>query len=227
MEKVCTLSDPKVEISIMKESSLHIYSYEDKARRMAKGTKLMSWSDGKMCRCVAVSPTAVEYSLQPSSLVFHESHGLLTLKELVAKIPGCSRVFGYQDFPANIIPGTLKPSKAGTMVSDQVGHSFSIAFGHTGNKTCFLNTSKLGLSMLLMFWSVRGFSLHVKSCQRIYPCCLVCCSFHRWTPWQSSCSRCARLAACSLSGSCTTWHLLMASCAHMGLHSCGSSRTGH
>ena len=171
MEKVCTLSDPKVEISLLKESSLHIYSYEDKARRMAKGTKLMSWNDGKMCRCVAVPSTAVEYSLQPSSLVFHESHGLLTLKELVAKIPGCSSVFGYQDFPANIIPATLKPSKPGTMVSDQVGHSFSIAFGHTNNKTCFLNTSKLGLSMLLIFWSVRGFSLYVKSCQEKFPCC--------------------------------------------------------
>jgi hypothetical protein len=119
MEQVCTLSDPKVEISMLKETSLHIYSFEDKPRRMAKGTKLMSWTDGTMARCVAVPPTAVEYALTPSTLVFHDSHGLLTLKELVAKIPGCSKVFGYQDFPANILPASLKPSKPGTMISDQ------------------------------------------------------------------------------------------------------------
>lgn len=132
MELLCALPDPRVEIFIMKEESLHVFNMEDKPRRMPKGTRLKSWMEGEMVRCVSVPGTALEYALTPNKLVFHETLGMMSVKDLVSKLPGCSRVFGYQDFPANLCPASLKQVKNGIMAIDKAGEGLQPTMASIG-----------------------------------------------------------------------------------------------
>ena len=49
-----------------------------------------------------------EYKLEASTFVYHEQHGVLTVSQLVKKIPGVLGVWGYKKFPENSCPRTLE-----------------------------------------------------------------------------------------------------------------------
>ena len=77
-------------------------------------TTALAWCEGFQtalkCLCHLKA-----YKLSPTSMVFHEAHGLLQLKELVKMLPTCSCVYGYTEFPPGVMPATLEPSKAGVV----------------------------------------------------------------------------------------------------------------
>ena len=64
-----------------KAGTLHVMSKADKNKRLPKGSVLGKWLQGTMQRGTALPENSLEYTLKPTSLVWSENHGLVTLKE--------------------------------------------------------------------------------------------------------------------------------------------------
>ena len=101
---------------VMRDGTLHVLNSDTKPRRVNKGTVIRRFTQGNVVRGVEVPLNGIEYTLQPSSWVLHETHGYVQIKDLVKKVPGCTSVFGYTPFPANTPPTKFEPLKAGKLI---------------------------------------------------------------------------------------------------------------
>ena len=52
--------------------------------------------------------------------MYHELHGVISLRDLVKKIPGVTEVWGYKPFPECALPRVLEIKQEGRMSVDKV-----------------------------------------------------------------------------------------------------------